>query len=524
MTKRMIKQARIDPARYYFTFQFLFGNGSKVGLWLTISLLLSGFAFIEFFPDPPADSNEYSRVFTLLLYVAIYALIFWAVLLSMKSLSRIQIENAIAIIIQGNAVSELSSIRGKLKSRIELDKIEESFFPDNPNKELSMLRLGRLIIEEAKDRRFDSAVVLMDPYKEESVSSLFKINVIQKSALHLGILGTFIGLISAFAELGIGTDTTSLLDEIIPSLEYAFTTSIAGLLAAILISFFVLLVRRNQDAFFKHMEDATNSLLALARNANNRDDFFSEFTQINDSVKDLDGKVYDQTQEVKVQTLAIKNGLSRLKDVNGRFDVFLKDLSEKEKVLLEEVHQFHKILSPKSISEQLEKSLNQSVEGIATSLENHIGNKIKKINELDKSVKLINGSLEIVAKNLEEQQAALQSSVTKVELVSSAFQESLNAITKSQEDFIGKITGTHFSEKIREDFKTVGEEFGNSFSRDLKNVDRSIHSYIKQLNTFNNNASRYFENKHRLEKGVLRIAITIVICLGAALIYKLTLT
>ncbi len=516
---------KLDPEKFAYSKEFLISRDYRLGFSICGFLFVLLFGFFKFFPSWSFEHSNItlsSDLFTIVLYTSIYSLAIWAIVLVVKAISKIEIESAIAIVLNNGTSSELSAIRGKQKQRIELDQIEDSFFPDNPNSDLSMLRLGRLVIEEAKDRKFDSAVVLMDPYKEESVSELYKINVIQKAALHLGILGTFIGLIAAFTGLGSNMlSSDSLITEIIPSLEYSFKTSIAGLLATIVISFFMILARRKQDDLFKHMEDATNSLLSLARNSINRDDFISEFNQINESVRHLDERVYDQTQEVHNQTKSIGDGLLRLGKVNEQFNGFLKDLTNREKVFLDEVKEFHKILSPKTISEELKVNMEKSVEGINAMINDDISRKIKRYDELDKSVSEINHSLIKVASNLEKQEAAVQVSMNHFEKSKESFDSALVGISESQEDFIGKITGSHFSEKVRNDFKEIASEFSKSFSSDLRQLNTSVNMHVDQLNAFNSQADKYFSHRLKLEKSLFVAGIILVTITGSILVFKI---
>ncbi|MEL7146670.1 MAG: MotA/TolQ/ExbB proton channel family protein [Bacteroidota bacterium] len=510
--------------KHAFSPSFFLSRETNLWLWLGLSLSVLLIVYVRYFPDSSGElsyMSSLSNLFTGLLYSIIFLLALWGILLVILVMARYQVENAIAIKTARNCSEELASIRGSEKKRIALDEVHH-LIPENLDESLSMLRLTHAIIEEAKDRRFDSPATIMQPYKEEAFSDIFKVNMIQKAALQLGILGTFIGLIAAFASLnGFGLDTESILSSIIPSLEYAFKTSIAGLLVAIVLSMLMIMVKRMQDRYFKNMEEATNVMLSLVRNAINKDNFLSEFSQINHSVSQLGDRVYEQTQEVHSQTETIRSGLSRLRAVNGEFNGFLAQLSEKEKQFLEEVSSFHQILSPTEMSKKLEESMTQSVHGIAHALKNTLETKMERYDELDQSTKNINESLTTVADNLKKQNLTLESSGKSIATLQKHFTDAMTTMQKSQEDFVGKITGSHFSEKIREDFKRISSEMTQSMSSDLKTINSVIQNYSKELSTFNQNTTSFLNQKLVFEKRLLTGVTIGVGVIGLILLFKM---
>ena len=64
-----------------------------------------------------------------------------------------------------------------------------------------MIRLFRRICKEAKDRKFESSIYPVKPYREESMDRVHEITNWQRIALRLGIFGTFLGLILAISQL-----------------------------------------------------------------------------------------------------------------------------------------------------------------------------------------------------------------------------------------------------------------------------------------------------------------------------------
>jgi hypothetical protein len=64
-----------------------------------------------------------------------------------------------------------------------------------------MIRLFQRICKEAKDRKFESSIYLVQPYREEFMERVHEITNLQRRALRLGIFGTFLGLILAISQL-----------------------------------------------------------------------------------------------------------------------------------------------------------------------------------------------------------------------------------------------------------------------------------------------------------------------------------
>src|SRR5207247_2069293 len=137
----------------------------------------------------------------------------------------------------------LSRIKAGQQSLIELDRLEEALLPLNKsNPPPAALRLFQHIFKEAKDRKFESSVNVMQPYREESLGDIFKLQNLQKIALWLGILGTFVGLLLAIQESGLsnlqaksGDDFVNVINKMFDGLLVAFSASLAGLEAAVII-------------------------------------------------------------------------------------------------------------------------------------------------------------------------------------------------------------------------------------------------------------------------------------------------
>ncbi len=74
-----------------------------------------------------------------------------------------------------------------------------------------MTRVFRHICNEAKNLKFESSINIVEPYRDESIESLFTITNLHKIALKSGFFGTFIGLLEAIIQLSkIGSEVTPI--------------------------------------------------------------------------------------------------------------------------------------------------------------------------------------------------------------------------------------------------------------------------------------------------------------------------
>src|SRR5262245_59917657 len=130
--------------------------------------------------------------------LAVQSLAVWGMAIAAKALAVLEVETSIVREIEWRGVEYLRDLKSGQRPRVDLDKLEQMILPVNPSTPPpAMVRLFQHICKEAKDRKFESSVSNMQLYREEPLEDLFKLQNLQKVALWLGILGTFIGLLVA---------------------------------------------------------------------------------------------------------------------------------------------------------------------------------------------------------------------------------------------------------------------------------------------------------------------------------------
>lgn len=494
-----------DPSTLWRDPRF-WSQNRMVALVMSIGLAILFFLFIYYFPKPTGSPGY--DIIVVAIYSAIVATGLWGARVTMQVFTRIFVDNGFALKTAQNCSDELREIRSGNKPRTELSSLDQ-LLPANPHPSLGVPRLCQHILEEARDRKFESSVILMEPYKEESVSDAGRLQAIQKTALHFGILGTFVGLINAFVNLNIG-DLSSSLNLVSQSLQFKFGASIAGLVCAIFLGFALMYLRKRQEQFFQNMENAAVALLALARNSINRDDFLTEFTQINHSVKQLNETVYQQNTEVKEQTRVIGKGLERLSEARDDFNAFLNDFSEEEKKFIGEMSRYHNVVSPETISKKLEQSLNASVKGVTKALESSLGKTMEAYQQIAESSTQLNQLMSTISSGMEVQHKQLAESMELLTKSKHSFSESMNTIEKSNANFIGKITGSHISESLKNQITQVGGEIATAFAKNLQELNQRVTAYEANLGAFNQRVGSFLEDRSASDRRFRTAALVLL--------------
>jgi biopolymer transport protein ExbB/TolQ len=291
------------------------------------------------------------------------------VIVAAKAIATVEVERAIANDIRKNGEDGI-----RRKSNISLSKLEENYLPNNETEPaLAMPRLFRHICQEAINLKFESSIAVVEPYRDESLESLFTITNIQKIALRAGILGTFIGLLEAIMQLTKLDSIQNPIDAISNlsnALFISFSTSVAGLEVAIVLGFLLMILRKRQADYFRDMEGSVEVILILARNADNDDQsrILGELAKVESVVEKLGQRFYENTQEIQrsiaavldrinAQTTEIQSGVQQLRQTKADFDQFIDEVGETQNRFIGEVKGVYNELSLKSFRDDLKDSI-----------------------------------------------------------------------------------------------------------------------------------------------------------------------
>jgi MotA/TolQ/ExbB proton channel family len=388
--------------------------------------------------------------------LTIHSLGILGIYFSINFLTEIEVNTSIVEEIESKGNEYL----GKLpNARMELSDISLRLIPNNISKpKPAMIRLFQRIALEAKDRRFESSIYLIQPYQDESYEKILLLTNLQKLALRLGILGTFIGLIIAIEALitgGTSEDITKTITGLFSALYISFSTSVAGLEVAIFLGILLLILQKKQSKYFKKMEDAVLTMLSAARSAVNKDEFLVEFQQLSGVTRELGDKVYDYNRSVRESvgsaeqkivslTVEIERGLKQLNQSKTEFDGFLASISNTQKQFIDDLEHVYDVVSLKRISDELQKSI--------INAGTNVGNRVEQTKE-----------------KIDVQSDQIQQGVNGLSEINHKFDKFLDELNSSQERFITELRKNH-------DFTTVNkvEKALNNNSTQIEKLARTI--------------------------------------------------
>lgn len=346
------------------------------------------------YSDPNSSLGTLANIFNL----CIHAIGIWAIVIFAKSIATLEVEKSIA-----EEITE-GGERGLREGRKhELRKLEENYLPiNNAQPTLAMPRLFRHIVKEAMSLNFESSIEVLEPYRDESVDSLFALTNVQKIAARAGILGTFVGLLEAIlrlANLQEGQTPMEVVSGLSNALFISFSTSIAGLEVAILISFLLMIIRERQNSYFRAMESSAEVILLLARNADNDDQsrVLGELAKVESIVEELGKRFYENTQEIqrsiaavldriKYQTNEIEVGIQQLRQTKGEFDTFISEISDTQHKFIGEVKGIYKELSLKEFRDDIKDGIIFAGETISGKLDQTEETMHKQTEEINQGI------------------------------------------------------------------------------------------------------------------------------------------
>jgi len=407
----------------------------------------------------------------------VHMLAAWGAVITAQALAKLEVEKAIVVEIERTGTEYLRDVRSGQRPRVDLDELEQIVVPNNPTQPPpAMVRLFQHIIKEARDRRFESSVSVIQPFREELLEDLFQLQNLQKIALWLGILGTFVGLLLAISSADLNSpDFLAIVQKMFAGLIVSFSASLAGLQVAVFIGILQLLLRKAQERYSMVVETAVLTMLSLARNAINKDDFLAEFSQITATIEALTNKVHAQTaetshelqatrEEIAAQTAAITGGVNRLQEARGTFDGFLSSLGESQSTFIQDVRNVYDTISLKHLGETLQGAVGESARTMAETVNASSRQIASRLFDFNASVDTLSQALETQA----------HQSIDSAQKIADQFQISTDETAKTM-----KLVVTRMQEMLQREVSVRGElnELSRTvamLSHSLNNLDRTL--------------------------------------------------
>lgn len=409
------------------------------------------------------------------LTITVQLLAVYGAIITAKSMAALEVEVAIVTEVESRAGEMLSRVKANPNSRVDLDQVEQDALPNNPSTPPpSMIRMFQQICKEARDRKFESTTNIVQPYREEALEDIFRLQNIQKIALWLGILGTFIGLLRAIqvGELGnLEQDNFfKMVAGMFENLFISFSASLAGLEVAVILGAFLLLLRKRHEPYFQTMESSVVTLVSLARNSANKDDYFVEFGQIRQSLNTVRDRLYHQTQELSqgmntlnerlnYQTNEIQTGMVHLSKTGVEFDNFLNQVTQRHQQLIDDVKSVYDSLSLRNLTVSLQANVGETAKTISDALN-------PNVTKLATEISKFNLTLDRLTTALDRQSQLSTDHVTNLK-------SEIAALNRQQNE-----TRTAVDGALRE----IGRKVSANDSRQLVDEVRELSSKVAEIN------------------------------------------
>jgi hypothetical protein len=223
-------------------------------------------------------------------------------------LERRDTDIASALQTSNNCSTEIRVIRGSSPVPLPIEKVPE-LWAENSGREFMSTRICETIFADAIDKHFGSREVLLQHCADELWQDLSRLNDIQRQAQQLGILGTFLGLAFSMPALMVVTQhdgSSGAMQQLFDSLGLAFSTSVTGLLTAIMLGTLVALIARRQTALLDVLYTLANNMLIVVRNAQNK-------SHIGRTLEALCDKLDDTERQLDIQAVAMKENANVLR-------------------------------------------------------------------------------------------------------------------------------------------------------------------------------------------------------------------
>jgi predicted nucleic acid-binding Zn-ribbon protein len=353
-----------------------------------VAVVVSLFIFIGTLP--------YTLVWSFWTVLSIVAILLgfrgmWA---AFNEIRKIEVENSLII-----KIKEMGRAYINNDERCELTDLRNQIAPVNSSS-LAPIRLIDHVANEAMISKFDSGVNLIQPYQNESLEVIFKLQNYQKIALWVGIAGTFIGIIGAISSeiiAGLEKDFFRTITLMFDSLAISFSASLAGLVSAIVIGWFILIIRKKQEIYFKNMEGVVTIILTAARKSKNKDKYLSDIDKLKEDLTESRSVVVDLQQSILRMQQSINQIQQQIVSQNNQIqksiDRFIVSNEKLNGVVSQTEHELKAAHDSIALKATLEASIKNAGEQMSVALSQQVSALTGQMNRFRESADLLNESV-----------------------------------------------------------------------------------------------------------------------------------
>jgi chromosome segregation ATPase len=270
------------------------------------------------------------------------------------------------------------------------------------------------------------------------------------------------------------------------ALHISFSTSVAGLEVAAILGLLMMVVQQKQKAYFQSMESATDTMISLAQNAVNEDNYFTGFKQVETAIYQSNARMFAQSKEIEAQTNEIRQGIKKLAETKTQFKEFLGQIQDSQKQFqtqiqgsqahfVEKMMAVYDTFSPKTITTELQRSLDNAVNNILHTFNDNLKPSLDKLTALNANISDLYQALQTVESQFTGQTHQLEKVNQELAQAKSSLYSSTQELLTEQKAFF---------DNILQQFKAGNQELADSKTDFYGSLQPLITSQNNTFNTF----------------------------------------
>jgi predicted nucleic acid-binding Zn-ribbon protein len=187
------------------------------------------------------------------------------------------------------------------------------------------------------------------------------------------------------------------------------------------------------------MENATITMVSLARNAINNDEFIAEISQIKRYMEDLGNRIHDQSLKIQAQTTQLQVGMEKLANARSHFDEFLQEITQAQIGFVDEIKTVYNVFSPTQISNELKSKLSSAVDSISDTFKTNLGQASGKLVELNAYLSHLDETLKNIEKQVREQTVQIEAKDATIHEARAEFFNAVKQVNQAQLMFVSEL-------------------------------------------------------------------------------------
>lgn len=296
--------------------------------WLSATAMLIAAPFsLLWMMDPRSSQGLLALLTSLGVYIGPAG---WGVLVILKARRQLNREEACLRTIEANGGDILKRLQRNEGGFTVNEDAYRQFLPPNADRDSptpTSVRMVQNLCNEAIGHRFPPVSATSQFYVGELMHGARGLRTPQAIALRLGIMFTFVGLLSALEEVSkaFGSPGSALeagtVKLLVEDLTLAFGTSVAGLLAAVSLQAFAELLGSRQRRIARLIEDVAGLLLNVLTRAQTKTAFAASMESLQRSMlqhkEDLNAHQHSVEQAVRESTSQTRASAELFKEQSG---------------------------------------------------------------------------------------------------------------------------------------------------------------------------------------------------------------